>query len=285
MEVIYLGPMGRLMKIDMPSGGYEANLVEYGGEHVPLSGRRTKDVFSRRMEFKVATDGLTPMVLSWFEMLYTGAVTGPLYLLESSRVNKLRARISSTGSAPLALNALSTDWTFAGTSLTQVAATTLLLPAGSQLTPGPSKALQWVSSATNQVVADTALIPVTPGQVLVFSAFVQAGTPSLEIVPYNAALAPQAPVAGATVIAGTPPRRYVTYTVPTNGTIVAVSVQLRSAAASTYTTVGWQIEEGALPGPWVLGAGSPQVLFLENATGDRQPVGRYTGGTYTLKEV
>lgn len=293
MESLYLGPMGRLMKIDVPSSGYSAGLVEYGAEHVPLSGRRTKDVFSRRLEYSISTDGLHPRALAWLEAIYTGAISGPLFLRETSRKNLLRARIASTSSAPLALNAIQTDWSIpgAGDSIASVVATTFLLPAavpGAELTPGPSKALSFASTASSRILADTAQIAVVPGEKLCFSAYKQsgAGALTLEIVPYNASLAAQAPITGTTTIAGVPPRLYVPYTVPSDGSVYAVSVQIRAAVAGTIVTDAWQLESGTLvPTDWAVGAGVPRVLISGPLDGTRDGVGPYTGISYELKEV
>jgi hypothetical protein len=282
VEYIYLGPLGRLMKIDVPTGGFTAELVENGVIHTPLSGRPTKDIFSRRRTYKIGMDGLAPNALSWLEMLYTDAVTGPFYLLDTARRNRLRARISSTGSAPISLNASSVDWANPGAgALTYPAAAVTLLPSGINLLPAPSKALQWVPGAAN-VLTDSALIPVIPGRSVTFSVYAQVGSPTLEIVPINAALVAQPPITGTVVIAGTPTRGYVTYTPPS--TIVAVQVQIRASVAGTYTTLAWQLNDGVLPTDWVLGTGVPQVMFpAMDAT--RQPVGNYTASTLTLLEV
>jgi hypothetical protein len=280
---IYLGPLGRMMAIQIPSGGFSAYLVENGVSHSPLSGRVTKDIFSRRRTFDIALDGLTPRALSWFEMLYTDAISGPFYLIDSSRINRLRARIASSGTAPISHNALDTDWTASSGALTYPAAAVVLLPCGAHFSPGPSTAVQWVPTAAGTLI-DTGIVPVLPGEQVTFSVYAQAGTPSLEIVPLNAALVAGAPITGTSVVAGTPPRRYVTYTVPTNGSVVAVQVQLRATAAGTYTTLAWQLEVGSSPGDWVLGTGVPRVLF-DDETADRQAVGTYTGSEIILKEV
>jgi len=293
VEALYLGPMGRLMKIDVPTTGYSAALVEYGAEHVPLSGRRTKDVFSRRLEYEIETDGLTPRAAAWLEALYTEAISGPHYLRESTRKNLLRARISSTSSAPLALNAIQTDWSLpgAGDSIASVAATTLLLPSntpGGELVPGPSKALSLTTTAASRTLVDTAVIPVIAGEQLCFSAYKQsgAGVLTLEIVPYNAALVAQPPITGTTTIAGTIPRLYVPYLVPADGSVVAVSVQLRAATAGTIVTDAWMLESGsAVPTPWHLGAGVPQVMISGNLDISRHAVGPYSGYGYKLKEI
>jgi len=284
MASLYLGPMGRLVNLDIPDGGFTATLVEAGVEHAPLSGRITKDVFSRRREFTIGLDGLTPRALSWFELLYTDAITGPFYLIDTSRPDRLRARISSTGTAPLSHNAVATDWTNpGGGAVTYPAATVTLLPNDITLSPGPSKAVQWVPGAAN-VFADSAQIPVVPGTPITFSCYVQAGTPTVEIVPLNTALVAGTPIAGTVVIAGTPPRRYVTYTPPSDGSVVAVQVQLRAGAAGTYTTTAWMLNTGALPVDWTLGTGVPRVLVTD-MTADRWRVGTYTASTLTLKEV
>lgn len=288
-EQIYLGPFGRLMTIEVPSGGYKHDYVEYGSEHVPLSGQRTKDVFSTRHEFEIDTDGLTRRALSWLRMLYTEAIPGPLYLRESSEKNLLRQRISSSSSTIAALTNLA-DWTItAGDTVASVLATNLFLPTtipGEELTPAPARALSWTSAGTNRVLPDAVIVPVLPGELLCFSTYAQSGTPSLEIVPYNASLVAQTPITGTSVVTGTPPRRYVSYTVPTNGTIVAVGVQLRQATAGTVVTHAWQLEGGSLtPTSWHLGLGVPKVMFTGLMAGQRHGIGRYTDGTYTFKEI
>lgn len=289
MEKIYLGPYGQLVALDVPSGGYRHDFVEYGAEHVPLSGLRTKDIFARRHEFEIDTDGLTPRALAWLRMLYTEAITGPYYLRESSERNLLRARISSSSSTLTSLPN-TVDWNITGgDTIASVAATSPLLPStvpGEELSPGPSKALSWTSGGSNRVLSDAAIIPVMPGEQLVFSVYGQSGVPSLEIVPYNASLAPQTPITGTVTIAGTPPRYYVAYTVPTNGTIVAVAVQLRQATAGTRVTVAWQLEIGVTtPTGWSLGLGVPKVMFTGPMGGQRQGLGKYTAGTYQFKEL
>jgi hypothetical protein len=290
MERIYLGPIGQMVAMDVPSDGYKHDFVEYGSEHVPLSGLRTKDVLTIRHEYEIGTDGLTPRVLSWLRMLYSEAVPGPLYLRESSEKNLLRIRISSTTGAPVVLP-FSLDWTApgAGDVLTSVVATNKLLPSaipGEELTPAPARAVSWVSAGSNRVQTDTQITPVLPGEQLCFSAYVQSGTPTLELVPYNAALVAQTPITGTTTVAGTPPRRYVSYTVPTNGTVVAVAAQLRLAAAGTTVTHAWQLESGRLtPSAWELGIGIPKVMFTGNMEGSRHGVGSYTAGTYKFKEL
>lgn len=291
MERIYLGPIGRLMAIDVPSGGYKHDLVEYGADHLPLSGLRTKDIFAVRNEFEIETDGLTPRALSWFRMLYTGAVPGPIFLRESAEKNMLRSRVSTSGSTIVALPNTA-DWSApgAGDTITTVLATNLLLPSsvpGQELTPAPARAVSWFANAGNRTLTDVSyLVPVVPGEQLCFSAYVQSGTPTLEIVPYNAAQVAQTPITGTVTVAGTPPRRYVGYTVPSNGTIVGVACQLRLAASGTAVTHAWQLESGTLtPTAWQMGIGIPKVMMTGNAEGDRFGVGPYTGGKYTFKEL
>jgi hypothetical protein len=290
MEKIYLGPLGRLMAIDVPTGGYDHDFVEYGSEHVPLSGLRTKDIVAIRHEFKIDTDGLTPRALAWFRMLYTEAVPGPLYLRETSEKNKLRARISTTSSTVASLPNV-VDWVLSGVgdTVATVAATNLLLPAavpGEELTPAPARALSWFTNGANRTLTDGVIVPVRPGEQMCFSTYVQSGTPTLELVPYNASLVPQTAITGTVIIAGTPPRRYVSYTAPTNGSVVAVAVQLRQAAGGTAVTHAWQLEMGTLvPTAWKIGLGVPKVMFTGNASGKRHGVGAYTDGSYTFKEI
>lgn len=290
MERINLGPLGRMVAIDIPTGGYTHDYVEYGSEHVPLSGLRTKDIVSVRHEFTIGTDGLTPRALAWFRMLYTEAIPGPLYLRETTEKNLLRLRVSSTSSTIAALPA-STDWTIpgAGDVVASVAATNTLLPSsipGEELTPAPARALSWFSNGSNRTITDAQMVPVLPSEQLCFSSYIQSGTPTLEIVPYNAALVAGTAITGTVIVAGTPPRRYVSYTVPTDGSVVAVAVQLRQATSATTVTHAWQLEFGRLtPSAWAIGVGVPKVMFTDTMAGERQAIGPYTGGTYSFREI
>lgn len=285
MNVYYFGPLGRLMRMDVPDGGFTSNPEELGALHTALSGRRTKDVFGYRRSYAIPLENLTAKALSFFEACYFGAITGPFYLFDPRHSNRLSASASGmawpqTGS-----------WTASAGAFGKLAATSTLLTCvtsdGVVNTPAPSFANTWSPAVAATLMADPSrFIPVVPGEVLTFSVYVITGTPTLELVPYNAALVAQAPITGTVTLAETPARRYVAYTVPSSG-IVAVRPQIRVPGATTVVTLAWQVatpQDTGTPNPWALGTGVPKVL-VDDLPGRSERAQYLTSSSLKLLEV
>lgn len=278
------GPMGRLMVIDSPRGGYTAPVEEIGVVHQSLNGTRVKDVFGHKAAIKIDLDGLDARALSWFEMAYRGALGNQLYYVDEQRVNRLSAVVSSTRSAFADYD----PFTQANGTRTTVPNTALLLPAtldGSAVsTPGPISAQQWVTTGTlNLCRPFTERIPVQPGEHLCLSVYQLSGDITLEFTPFAADGTQLGQQGVGASIAGSPVRKYATYVVPSSG-VASVVVGIRHAVAQTSVWTGLQLEQGDIPTPWVLGAGSPRVLVDEFPT-RRRFVGNHMDGTITLLEV
>lgn len=284
MGVYRFGPLGRLLSVDLPTDGFDDTLDELGAVHTSLSGVRTKDVFGHKRSFAIALEGLTARALSWFEMAFRGALGAPLYLLDEARVNRLGAACSSTLSAwsPYVM------FTPANGAVVAVASTVELLPVPAPNAPSlaPAKALQWMATAAGALVCQPGTYtPVVPGESVTFSAYVPSGAVTLELVPFaKTTLAAGAPIVGTVTVAGAPARKYVTYAVPGDGSIVAVRPQIRVAGAGVVTVLGLQLERGATPSAWVQGSGVPKVIVL-TLPSHRRRVGGYTDGSITLQEA
>lgn len=277
---IWIGPLGQLISIQVPLEGYDNPVTELGALHTVISGAQTKDVFGYKRTYTFPLDGLEPRAWSWFEMLFRQAVTPPYYLLDLRRRNRLRASVSTT------LSTYTTATVFTPSSGTAVASanSTNLLPCGTVSTPAPDFAVTWTPSVAGTLLGETAPVPVIPGEQLCFSAYVLAGSPTLEIVPYNASLVAQPVQAGTTDVPGTVDRKYVIYDVPADGTIVGVRPQLRAAAGGTFTTLAWQLSDTALPEPWVMGDGVPRFL-VDQMPSHAEYLNRYTSGQIVCPEV
>jgi hypothetical protein len=266
------GPLGRLMQFDTPRNGFDNPVDEFGGIHESLNGTRTKDVLGHKASYALEVEGLTPRALSWFEMAYQGALGEPLYFVDEQRVNKLSVPVSSA----LSTFATTDPFIHANGTHTEVANTSLLLP-GTQdgaavLTPGPVGAVSWTNTSTGNIIRCGPMVPVTPGEHVVFSIYALSvtGTPTLEFTPFDAAGASmgQTPAVGLNVItAGSPPRYWVPYTVAS--TVAALQPCIRHSVAQTTVFTGLQLEQGDTPSPWVLGAGATQVLVQSMPTAQR----------------
>lgn len=284
MGLFRFGPLGRMLAVDLPTDGFDDPLDELAAVHQSLSGVRTKDVFGYKRSFTVPLEGLSARAASWFEMAARGALGQPLYFLDEFRVNRLGAAVSST------LSAWSPYVTLAPGNGTVVAVAApvemLAVPAPDLLSLAPAKAASWTTTAAGVLVCQpTTYTPVLPGEDVCLSAYVPSGAPTLELVPFaKGTLLPGAPIVGTVEIAGAPPRRYVTYSVPADGSVVAVRPQLRVAGAGTVVVLGMQLERGSTPSAWVLGSGVPKVLVTAMPT-HRRRVGGYSDGSITLQEA
>lgn len=277
MERYLIGPLGRLMAVEVPPGGYDNTGDEVAAFHQGLSGRATKDVFGYKRTWSIPLQGLDDNALSWFRMVHEGAV-GPPYLVDERERNRLSATVSTTGSIVRAGEGFSPPtYAFANHSNDLLSCTTTQ---GVQWSPAPAKALTWLGG--NSIIADTP-IPVLTGETLVFSVYAAVGEPTLEVIPYDRALVAGVPVADSIAQAETPPRRFMRYTVPAG--VAAVKVRI---SGTSIWSLGWQLEASAdpahVPTPWAMGHHPPRVLVRSMPT-RRREFGSYTDGTIQLVEV
>jgi hypothetical protein len=284
----YLGPLGRLMAIAVPSAGAGASPLVYGVLHQNLSGTATKDVFGQKWYYQIPLESLDPRAFSWIEMLLRGAVAGPFYLLDPRRRNRLGPVVSGCG-INYAASGVS-PWQPASGTVTVVAANSVLLPSPTNVfTPGPTYALTWVPTAAGVLVGGRTPIPVLPGESVCFSCYCPTGSPSLELVPYSAAGVAGGAISGTVNVPGTLDRKYISYTTPTNGAVAAVLPQIRAAAAGTFITQAWQLTDGTVPEPWVMGGGIPKVVFdqvnTSGASNGMDYLGNTQSGSLTLYEA
>ena len=278
------GPLTRMIVIDVPPGGFDEVPVEMGATHISINGTATKDSFGYKRTWSIPLAGLTPTALSWFELCYRNAV-GPVYFLDESRINRLSEAASSTLSAWAPTDA------FTATS-GALTTTTTAVPARLTTTTGPEAiyslapltALRWAPVAAGTVLASDVLVPVGPGEQICFSLYLLDGVCTTELVPYGPTGVAGAAITGGISQVENVPRRYLTTTIPTDGTIVAVRPRLRVLVADTVDTIGWQLEASDLPTPWVLGSPAAQVLVSLGKHG-RRHFGNNIDSTLTLTEA
>ena len=286
--VFYLGPLGRMMAITVPRAGFGAVPFEYGVLHQNLSGTATKDVFGQKWQYQVPLVQLEPRAFSYVEMLLRGVLSGPYYLLDPRRRNRLGPVVSGCG-INYSANGIS-PWVPSSGTVTIVAAPEVSLPSpGGVYTPGPSLGAQWAPTAAGTLVGGTTPVPVLPGETITFSVYAPIGSPTVELVPYAPGLVAQPPISGTVTTAGAPARKSITYVVPRDGSVVAVLPQLRVAAAGTYLTMAWQLTDGTAPEPWVVGGGVPKVLVdqvnTSGATNGADFLGNTQSGTLVMYEA
>lgn len=280
------GPLDRMIVVDVPDGGFEEVPVEIGATHISLNGTATKDSFGYKRTWSIPLAGLAPTALSWFEMCYRNAV-GPVYFLDESRVNRLSEAASSTLSAWAPVDAFTASGGPAviSTTTTGVPDRLSTTVAGEVIQAlAPLSALRWTPLAAGTVLASDVLIPVGLGEEITFSVYVLDGVFTIEIVPYGPTGVAGAAIVGGVNQAENVTRRYLHTTIPTDGSVVAVKPRLRVLVADTVDTIGWQLESGVLPTPWVLGSPPARVL-VSLGSHTRRHFGNNVDSTLALTEV
>lgn len=278
------GPLTRMIVVDTPPGGFNEVPVELGALHTSLNGTATKDVFGYKREWSIPLVGLAPTALSWFELCYRQAA-GDCYFLDELRINRLSETVSSTLSAWSGITAFTaTNGVLSTTTIGVPLRLRCTTATGVFQALAPISALRWVSTAAGTCTATDTYVPVLPGEQVTFSVYVVAGTFSLEIVPYGPTLTPLTAITGGSTQTENLVRRYITYTAPLDGSVVAVRPQIRVTGATTVDSIGWQLEASALPSPWVLGSPPCRVL-IALGTHHRRSFGNNLDGSLTLTEV
>lgn len=279
------GPLGRMVLVDTPGGGFTEVPTEFGATHVSLNGTATKDVFGYKRAWSIPLIGLAPTARSWFELAYRNAV-GPCYFLDEERVNRLSEAASSTLSAWSPVTALTASINQATVTTSPLAVATLSYTAAGVVVQAraPLSSVAWTPTAAGTLIADDFLVPVGPGEHVVFSLYVVSGAFTVELVPYGPTLAPLAAIVGGVDQAENLTRRYLTYAVPGDGSVVAVRPRVRVAGAGLVRSVGWQLEQGDLPTAWVLGAPAAKVLVSIGST-RRRSYGNNIDSTLALMEA
>lgn len=292
MGVIYIGPYGRLMAMDVGQDGFDSGMVEFGALQEPLSGMHTKDVFGWKRSFNIPLNGLHRRALSWFEMLYRGSITGPFFLRDPRRMNMLHAAVAD------GLSSYSRSVPFVPPNgvVSAQANTKLMLTSQrvdtvtfTETTPGPSFAAKWVATAAGAVSCGKTLIPVIPGETLIFSFYLVSGSATPGMLTY--ATPASSAVAASVVVLNDPTdstRKFIRYTVPTNGSVQAVMPTFNLTAAGTTVVLALQLEGQRqttdVPYAWVLGTGVPKVI-VNDFPQHSEYLGVYTSGSLALLEA
>lgn len=293
MSVIYVGPYGRLMALDVPLDGFDSGMTEFGAPHESLNGTRTKDVFGWKRTFSIPLAGLPPRALSWFEMMYRGSLAAPFFLRDPRRKNLLHAAVADT----LSSYARTLPFVAANGAVTPQANTKLMLTSQrtdsgqtyTETTPGPSFAAKWVSTAAGAMTCGVTPIPVLPGETVIFSFYLVSGTATPGIRAYaTPSSAPSTPTLVVLVDPTDSTRKYVRYTVPSDGSVQAVMPIISVTAATTVVVLacqlGGQRATTDTPDAWVLGTGVPKII-VDDFPQHSEYLGNYTSGSLSLLEA
>lgn len=262
----YLGPAGGLTAIPL-SETVTPNILPVQAVNTSIDGTATVERFGSKRSWKLDYKGLTEDLEAMLTLAMSGALAGPLYLVDPLTTNLLAPEVASTGSSAYTRSPFTTSST--GLSASLVSTTPPYA-----VTPGLSTQLTCTNTSGATQTLFTPAIPVGP----------VAHTWSL-YVKTTAAATTQL-FDGAAVVG--------TASTDTHGSWTRVSVTGTSATGTlqprlvvpTDTTVqvsAMQLEPGTAPSPWRPGGGVCRVYV---ASMDRSSVlWPYRDNSVTIVEV
>lgn len=270
----YLGPVGRMVALPCPETGLDNTLEKVAARHVSLNAGTTEDIRGFRRKWTVEFPWLTADDVGYLEAVYTGAIRGPLRLIDPTRRNRLTLAASVSTPLPQWANGVRALVPTQGVaaSVYDVAPPDVSYTSrdGRPITYRTDAPLRWtVPGPDDRLQLDPVIgVPVVPGETLTFSVYVRAMTAgttadvALELVPHAGVAATQV---GATQAVGDQWER-ITYswTPPADAGAVTPRIAVPDAPANTNVLVAnAQVEANPTASAWVPGAGCPHVLITE----------------------
>jgi hypothetical protein len=308
----WMGPLGGLMPIVTPLSGLQNALEKFSAEHVSAMGNRTYDVNGWRRTWQLTEGWLDPDDLGYLESMFLGSL-GRVRLIDPLRKNRAAPgpaqgyrdygfvnglesfalpspangliRFISDGDTP------STSFTSEGDQ--RVVASHPLYYTEWDLDGSsvPTRAI-WLNgplaSYASFGTADARYVdPVVPGETITYSIYAigeGGATATLSLAPVAATMAMAAVVGTSAASNALWTRLTVTYTVPSDGSVVGVLPVVRStsAAGSIFLSKG-QLELGTTATTHVPGLGCPEVeITALTGISPRHP---YITAQMTIKEL
>jgi hypothetical protein len=246
----YAGPLGDLRPLPDRWGPVDTPLIQFGGQHISLTGVATQDIFGEKRTWVWAWTDLSAAQTNWVEAIHRRQVGRPMYLIDPHRPNRLPPQAATGGS----VRGTPAGFVHGNTSvgywrpMTSVGAADIATLAPAPVLRG---CLEWsvlVPGAASLEVEGRALdgrlnIPLRPGEVVEAYAWLT-GAPGTTVVVHHAVYD-----RGGTVLASA------------NSTATALSytawVQVRAPevtapAGAAYQRL-WLTSSGAAGSAWVTG--------------------------------
>lgn len=260
----FFGPAGDLRPLPSPEMNVVDTIDRIGGVHTSINGSRTVDVLGHKSRYEFELRYLDPDEYTRLEAVYTGQISGDLYLTDPLKKNLLSREASSGRPATANLsgvfaNSGSVNWV--------------------RLTDGPipwtNRAASWtVTTADSEVYFDyTRRIPSITGEDFTFSVYVRCVS-AVDVTPFNQpflAGVTGTPVFGAGVSLEANTWTRVDMTVPGNtATADALSFGLQynggAESAVALQLVCPQVEIGTEPTSASMGGGCTRIAIDDMST-------------------
>jgi hypothetical protein len=266
----FVGPLGGLRALPSPHRGDspDATATRIGAIHRSITGRPTLDRLATRRAWTLAWPYLDPDTYAYLDALHQGLVTGPLWLIDPSRPNRLPPSVAATGSADKSVD----GFTAAAGALAW--APRPALGTGMPLAGG----VTWQAPGAASRLDTAPIIPLLPRETVTFSATIATTRPVQLVLSALSGASTQITEHKSPEATPGPAGTRLELTVTPAADVVACRVGISTATSpqpGTIVSTAWQLEAAPFATAWRPGGGAPQVLV------DSLPVTYPLPGSYT----
>ncbi|MFB9926328.1 hypothetical protein ACFORO_42455 [Amycolatopsis halotolerans] len=237
----YLGPAGALTAIPLAES-VTPDIIPVQAVNSSIDGTATVERFGTKRSWKLDYKGLTEDLESMLTMALSGALAGPLYLVDPLTTNLLSPIVATTGSAP-GRNPFTTSAPGLSADIVAAAAPFAVMP-------GHRNQLTSVNASGSTQILSSPSVPVRP-VVHTFSVYVKASANASVLLSDGTSVIG----AGST---GTP-SAWTRVTVSATSSSGALVPMFSVPVGATLQAAALQLEAGATATPWRPGGGVCRV--------------------------
>jgi hypothetical protein len=263
----YVGPVGELLALTAPEAVTPA-IETIQAANRSINGTSTFDLFGVKRSWSFQLAGLDHTLEDYLVSLRTGAIAGPLYLVDPMAGNYLSDATASACSTPLSQNPFTPEHVGLQVSVNATD------PADFPISPRHAKQLGLENTHTSPVRLVTPTVPVLPEDYTLSVYISSTAAVTVSLGDGSSALASAAsPGAG----------DWARVTVTAESVTGLLQPYLTVPVGATAGVAALQLERGTAATAWRPGAGTPQVVMTEM---DRQsPIYPLTDVTAVFQEV
>ena len=293
-DLVLLGPLGKLIPLAVPETGMDNSPVAQATSSRSVNGRLHKQLQGVRRAWSIEQSWVLPEDVATLTSFYDGGVTEPLRIIDPLLKNRARASVSYASKSSVFPGGIA-SWGLPANNGVALPLPSPGLPSvsytdveGRTLSRTADSAIRWTPAAGGNMLYPNGLLrgdgttrpsrvdPVYPGETVTYSFYTRqtgAGTHTFSVVPVGAGGTPLAATSTGALSSSSWTRRSLTYTVPSDGSVVGVFPRFSVSAATAVVDIGMgQLEAGGEATSWQGGYGAPEVDLTDlKTTVERAP--------------
>jgi len=306
IPMFWLGPLGRLLPLACPEQNVANTVEAQQATNTSVSARNTVDLQGFRRQWTMTEAWLDSDEVSMFEAMFTGIMMPPHRIIDPLRKNRFRPSVSAPRLTSL-WNGSADAWYVPSGQGLALSVPNDTGPYIEYVSEGDLREVSWrpdyeimwdsvgagnrlypngALKADNLTAYKSRVDPVLPGETITMSFWAhKTGTPNFNffLATVNSVMQYSLSGLAMTISSSTWQRYSLTYTAPTDGSVVGV-FPIFSALGDGVLNLGpAQLESGNVASQWETGYGAPEVVITQFATvSPRYPM---TTASLTIQEL